>query len=298
MKRLAALLLATCAIATGCSSSPEAIVLGAIYPLSGSQARGGIAEHRGVQLAATLINERGGIEGHPVELRSIDVPSSDAAAAAVANLAAQDVKIIVGSYGSTISEPAAAEAARRGLLFWETGAVGEMAPIGQGRSVFRFAPTGGVLGSEAVDFVAGRLAPMLHRSARSLRFAVANVDDGYGRAVAAGALDAIRAKGLRLVGRFPYDLLHADYRAIVRRMAPRDRTSCSSLATWTMPLRFEGRPSGNTSRSSPASGPPPATACPSSGPRSAPRPSDCSPRTSRTPSPSTRPGFCRMAARC
>jgi branched-chain amino acid transport system substrate-binding protein len=219
MRRLAALLFVASVVATGCSSSPQPIVLGAIYPLTGSQARGGIAEHRGVLLAAELVNQQGGINGRPIELRSIDVPGSDAAAVAVDRLAQEGVRLVVGSYGSTISEPAAAEAARRGLLFWETGAVGQMAPAGQGRLVFRFAPTGAVLGSEAVDFVAERLAPMLHRSSRSLRFAVANVDDAYGRAVAAGALDAIRTKGLRLAGRFPYDLLHPDYPAIVRRMA-------------------------------------------------------------------------------
>src|SRR5687767_13720175 len=103
--------------------------------MSGSQRQGGTDEHRGVLLAAQLVNERGGVNGHPIEIRSIDVPSGDAAPYAVDYLAADGVRFVVGSYGSTISEPAAARAARRGLLFWETGAVGEMAPAEQGRLV-------------------------------------------------------------------------------------------------------------------------------------------------------------------
>jgi ABC-type branched-subunit amino acid transport system substrate-binding protein len=93
-----------------------------------------------------------------------------------------------------------------------------MSGAGAGRLVFRVSPTGGVLGRSAISFVAEELAPMLHRDAAALRFAVANVNDAYGRSVARGAVDELRRLGLHVVGTFPYDAYHLDAARLVRRM--------------------------------------------------------------------------------
>jgi branched-chain amino acid transport system substrate-binding protein len=214
------LVFALAALASACSSSPAPIRVGAVYPLTGSQGPGGVDEYRGVRLAVDLVNADGGVDGRPVQLEALDVPGADAAPDAVAALGDRGIRFVLGSYGSTVSRPAAAAAARRHMLFWETGAVGSMpVPGSGGRLFFRVAPGGSVLGKAAVSFVADQLAPLLHRRASSLRFAVANVDDVYGSAVAAGAVDEIRALGLPLAGQFPYDLSRPDPAGVVRRIA-------------------------------------------------------------------------------
>jgi branched-chain amino acid transport system substrate-binding protein len=214
------LVFALAAPASACSSSPAPIRVGAVYPLTGSQGPGGVDEYRGVRLAVDLVNADGGVDDRPVQLEALDVPGADAAPDAVAALGDRGIRFVLGSYGSTVSRPAAAAAARRHMLFWETGAVGSMpAPGSGGRLFFRVAPGGSVLGKAAVSFVADQLAPLLHRRASSLRFAVANVDDVYGSAVAAGAVDEIRALGLPLAGQFPYDLSRPDPAGVVRRIA-------------------------------------------------------------------------------
>jgi len=48
---------------------------------------------------------------------------------------------------------------------------------------------------------------------------VANVDDVYGRAVARGATDEVRALGLTLAGQFPYDPHVPNFTGVVRRIA-------------------------------------------------------------------------------
>jgi branched-chain amino acid transport system substrate-binding protein len=176
-------------------------------------------EFRGVRVAVDLINDAGGVRGRPVALRPLDVRGEDGAAPAIGRLHREGVRLVLGSYGSTISRPAAAEAARLGMLFWETGAVGDMRDVGQGRLVFRVAPTGATLGRVAVEFVASQVASMFDRPPASLRFAVANVDDVYGRAVARGAVEEIAARHLLLAGQFSYDLARPDFPALVRRMA-------------------------------------------------------------------------------
>ena len=120
-------------------------------------------------------------------LDQVDVPEADATPAAIKTLAGQGVRLVLGSYGSTISSPAAAAAAGHGSLFWETGAVGKLAGPGGGELVLRVAPTGGLPGRGAIRFVADQLAPKLGRNPSELRFAIAAADDVYGHAVAAAA---------------------------------------------------------------------------------------------------------------
>ena len=211
---LVLLLVAAC---TGEPARPP-VRVGAIYPLSGTQGMGGIDEFHGVQVAAELVNAEGGVGGRPVVLDQVDVPEADAAPGAIRALADRGVDLVLGSYGSTISSPAAVAAAGRGSLFWETGAVGKLAGPGGGDLVFRVAPTGGLLGRGAIRFVADQLAPRLHRKASSLRFAIAAVDDVYGHAVADGARAELRERGLTVAADLAYDPRHYDPAKVVARI--------------------------------------------------------------------------------
>jgi branched-chain amino acid transport system substrate-binding protein len=221
VKKLLGLILGLAMIAAACTKGgPSPIVVGAIYPLSGPQGSAGTEEFDGVLLAAQMANQAGGVDGHPIQIRSLDVPGAEAATAAVEDLHAAGVGLVIGSYGSTISAPAATATAARGMLFWETGAVGMLpATASRGDLTFRVPPTGATLGRTAIDFVTRELAPKLHRDPRSLRFAVSFVDDVYGRSVGGGALDEMRALGLRNVATFGYDAQTADMNAVARRIA-------------------------------------------------------------------------------
>jgi branched-chain amino acid transport system substrate-binding protein len=220
--RSLALLVVLLLAAAGCAGGgdpPEPLRVGAVYPLSGTQGMGGVDEYRGVVVAAELANHDGGVAGRRIAVERVDVPEADAAPGAVEALARRGIDLVLGSYGSTISSPAAAAAAGRGSLFWETGAVGKLAGPGEGDLVFRVAPTGGLLGRNAIAFVADQLAPRLDREAASLRFAVAAVDDVYGRAVADGARAELRDRGLRLTADVAYDPRRYDPAKVVRQVA-------------------------------------------------------------------------------
>jgi branched-chain amino acid transport system substrate-binding protein len=208
--------------AVACTSEREPLRIGAVYPLSGSQGPGGAEEFQGVQVATDLVNENGGVGGRPVELVPVDVPGADAAPGAIAQLDAEGIDLVLGSYGSTISAPAADAAANRGMLFWETGAVGEMTGTGAGELVFRMAPTGAVLGRNAIAFVADRYAPLIGVDPAELRYAVTLVDDAYGRSVAQGALDEIAARGYTLAAELRYDPHDVDMKALVADLASSD----------------------------------------------------------------------------
>jgi branched-chain amino acid transport system substrate-binding protein len=226
MRRLlttAALAAAVALVAAGCSISGsgggDAVTIGAIYPVSGRQGPGGVEEANGARLAVELANRRGGVNGRPVELALIDVDTGDGAAAALEQLRRRGAEVVLGTYGSTISAPAAIAANRNGMVLWETGAVGQVSEdAGAGDSFFRLAPMGAALGRAAVAFVRDQLRPMLGGT-EPLRYAVAYVDDAYGRAVGLGAAEEARDSGQQLVGTFPYSIRGLDADALVRDIA-------------------------------------------------------------------------------
>jgi branched-chain amino acid transport system substrate-binding protein len=215
-------LVAVALVATGCaaSSAGHGITIGAIYPTSGKQGPGGVDEANGARLAVELANQRGGVKGQKVSLDMLDVEAGAAAPAAMAQLHQRGIDLVLGSYGSTISAPAAVTAHKDGMLLWETGAVGLVSPedAGAGESFFRMAPMGAGLGRAAVSFVRNQLQPLLGAPA-TLRYAVAYVDDAYGRAVGLGAVDEIKSSGQQLAGAFPYDASTLDAPSLVRAIA-------------------------------------------------------------------------------
>ena len=66
-------------------------------------------------------------------------------------------------------------------------------------------------------FVRDQVGPKLPR--RPVRYAIAYVDDAYGRAVSSGAAAELRRGGQVVAGAFPYDPHTADFPALVTRIA-------------------------------------------------------------------------------
>jgi branched-chain amino acid transport system substrate-binding protein len=201
--------------AGACAPGERPYVVGAVYPTGGAQGPGGIEEFRGVQLAAEFANAHGGVRGRPIRIELEEAERRENAPAAVDALADGGVQVVLGSYGSTISRPAANAAIRHGIVFWETGAVGELdMALGPRSGVFRYPNAGEVLGERAIAFVRDELDLRA-----GLRYTVAYADDVYGRSVGHGALDEIRRSGQTLAADLPYNLATVDYRELVRAIA-------------------------------------------------------------------------------
>lgn len=220
-------------------------MIGAVYPLSGPQGGGGLSEERGASLAADYVNQHGGVNGHPIKLDVIDVPTAESVPSAMATLQQRHVSIVVGTHGSTMSALAAQQAKQRHMLVWETGAVGNLdmrgssqststgdsgyssgsdpawstgntgpTPVaGMGKSFFRMSPQGASLGRAGIGFVLSDLAQQLP-GRPPLRVAVAYVEDAYGESVARGVIDQIHADHVDLAGVFPYPEYGANFSEI------------------------------------------------------------------------------------
>lgn len=198
--------------------APAPLRIGALYPFSGSQAAGGREEFHGLQIAARLMNAAGGVKGRPIQFVTANAPSADAAPGAVDTLKRRGVSIVAGSYGSTISLPASAEAQRQNLIYWESGAVATMVTERGYPNVFRTVTTGNSLGRAAARYAATVIAPRLHLAPKQLRTVVVYVDDVYGASVGQAMADQALAQGFTLRAVLTYDPYHMNLRALVTRL--------------------------------------------------------------------------------
>jgi branched-chain amino acid transport system substrate-binding protein len=220
-RRVLLLLLILVVVAVACgqstpSANSNALVLGAIYPLTGPQAQGGRDELAGVQAALQLAESSGALH-RQVELRVIDAVTPDAASAAVDTLVKQDhVPAILGTYGSTLSAAASGRAEQLKTIYWETGAVAD--PItAQRRYVFRTVTTGSSLGREAVTFTHDVLIPQ--SGLKSPRAVVVQVDDVYGHSVGGGEVDLAKQLGIDVVDVITYNPNAFDADTLAARVA-------------------------------------------------------------------------------
>jgi branched-chain amino acid transport system substrate-binding protein len=218
IRRLAAgalllVLAAACGQSQGAPTS-QAIVLGAIYPLSGPQAPGGKEELAGVKAALQVAEAQGAPR---IRLQVIDATTPQAAGAAVDTLVRDyHVPAILGTYGSTLSAVAAARAEQLKTVYWETGAVAD--PItAQRHYVFRTVATGSALGRMAVNFTHDVLMPAARLKAP--RAVIVRVDDIYGRSVGGGEQQLAQSLGIDVVDVIEYNANAYDPDVIALRLA-------------------------------------------------------------------------------
>lgn len=231
MKRLFALLLVVTLILTtlvGCSSpstqgssapasgsakNTEPLKVGAIYPLSGSNALLGNQTLTAVKIAVDMINKNGGVQGRQVELISADAPDPTTATTEAGRLIDQQgVKIIFGSLASGNALAISAVTEKSGAILMESGGITDELTNKGFKNVYRIIDKGGFRGAQGARYVKDVIAGKLGMKPEELKIAVVNEDSSYGVSVATGAIDEFKASGMNVV-------LHESYNAKVTDMS-------------------------------------------------------------------------------
>jgi branched-chain amino acid transport system substrate-binding protein len=201
----------------GCSPAgqPQDVKVGALFPLSNSQAPLASEEYAGVQIAASLANADGGVGGKRIELVARDLTVREDAESRVQALKALGANVVVGTYSSSLSVPASQAADGLGIVYWEAGAVADQV-TGRGLTlVFRVGATGRNLGSMSSRFTAEVIAPSLHRRASQLRMAIVQEGDEYGTSVGGGAAMGAAQLGIPVVAAVTYDAYAPDWSRVI-----------------------------------------------------------------------------------
>src|SRR5512145_3414523 len=150
-------------VAPGASAQPlqGEYKIGVLKPLTGNLAFEGKRHLEGYEIMRDLINERfGGVMGKKLTLVSGDAVDPTAAASEATRLITREgVKILTGTYSSTLCGAASEAAARHGVIYWETSCVDPRFTRRGLQNVFRTEIDGIGFGWYNIEFTAKYLAP-------------------------------------------------------------------------------------------------------------------------------------------
>src|SRR5215471_7286842 len=95
--------------------------IGVLEPITGPLALEGKRHVLGLEIVRDLINQRGGVMGKKLVLSIADATDPTAAASEANRLITREgVKIITGTYSSTLCGAASEAASRQNVIYWES----------------------------------------------------------------------------------------------------------------------------------------------------------------------------------
>ncbi|GAA0182921.1 ABC transporter substrate-binding protein [Clostridium sediminicola] len=184
---------------TSGNSNDDVIKIGHIQPRSGPLGTLGEQGVIGVQIAADMVNKRGGINGKNVEIVVADVPDTAAAQNEVNRLInKENINIITGVYGSAFAEVASGICSRNDALYWETISVSDRITEAGLPGVFRATFNGATLG-EAAAVYAAEVANKLNIPFEDFKVAILSENSDFGQSTAKGALEFCEENGIQVV---------------------------------------------------------------------------------------------------
>lgn len=162
--------------------------IGVLEPLTGPLAFEGKRHLDGYEIMRDLINERGGVMGKRLVFAVGDAVDPTAAASEANRLITRDgVKIVTGTYSSTLCGAASEAAARQNVIYWETSCVDPRYAQRGLKNVFRTEIDGTGFGWYNIEFAAKHLAPRFALKPNQLKVVFLSEDSSYGQGVTESA---------------------------------------------------------------------------------------------------------------
>ena len=177
--------------------------IGVLEPLTGNLAVQGKLHVEGYEIMRDLINTRfGGVMGKKLVFAVGDAVDRTAAASEATRLAAREgVKIITGTFSSTLCGAASEAAARQNVIYWETSCVDPRMTRRNLKNVFRTEIDGTGFGWYNIEFIAKHLAHRLGKKTSELKIAYLSEDSSYGQSVTESARQRAKQEfGMQEVG--------------------------------------------------------------------------------------------------
>lgn len=188
-------ILALAALSSGTQAQSPAgeYKIGVVEPLTGPLAGEGKRHLEGYEIVRDMINERGGVMGRKLVFAVADAPDPTAAASETNRLITREgVKIITGTFSSTLCGAASESAARQNVIYWETSCVDPRFSKRGLKTAFRTEIDATGFGWYNVEFIAKHLAPRFNVRPNQLKIAYLSEDSSYGQGVTESA--RLRAK--------------------------------------------------------------------------------------------------------
>jgi branched-chain amino acid transport system substrate-binding protein len=206
-------------LATGPSRAADPIRIGVLLPMTGPFAKNGIENWEAMQIARDMINERGGVNGRPIEYVNGDATSPAAAISETERLITKEgVKITTGSFASPLAIAVSQAAERHGVFHWETTGAAEIITRRGFKHTFQVGAPARKYGQVAVDFIVGDLTKRLNKPLDKLRIALLWENRAFGKSVGDGIRAYAKSKKIELVYDEGYDQFSTDMTPIVQKL--------------------------------------------------------------------------------
>jgi branched-chain amino acid transport system substrate-binding protein len=207
--------LALCFSLAGCGGAkraPAHIRIGVITSLTGPEAKFGLAQKYGYQMALEEINSEGGVLGQPLELIYQDDTSRPEVAMAAVEELAEDPTIvaIIGAYSSSSTFPASAVANRYQIPMIVPSAITDDITSQGYEWIFRICAPASSYARALLDFLAGE--------AHATSLALVYENTQFGSSVARAALERARLSRIRIVAFEAYDQGGTDFTPLLTRV--------------------------------------------------------------------------------
>jgi len=195
------------------------VKIGALFPFSGPMALLGEETFRGAEVARELVNEKGGVAGQKVVYVKADAPDATAAVSEAERLiTVEQVKVILGSYSSSLSYAASEVAERNRVIYWEQGAIADPITERGFRYLFRTLPRASQFGILAAEYAANVVAPRLKLDPKKMTVGIIFEDTLYGTTVGSYAQRRAKELGLKVVAAETYSQKSVDLSPIVLKL--------------------------------------------------------------------------------
>jgi branched-chain amino acid transport system substrate-binding protein len=199
--------------------------IGVLEPLTGNLAVQGKLHLEGYEIMRDLINSRfGGVMGKKLAFAVGDAVDPTAAASEATRLATREgVKIITGTFSSTLCGAASEAAARQNVIYWETSCVDPRFTRRNLKSVYRTEIDGTGFGWYNIEFIAKHLAHRLGKKPSELKIAYLSEDSSYGQSVTESARQRAKGEfGMQEVGLEYYTFTTNDLTPIILKLKTAD----------------------------------------------------------------------------
>jgi len=205
-----------------CISSPviavETIRIGALFPFTGPLALLGHESFNGATIAADMVNEKGGIWGKKIEwVKGDAVDPKKGMTECERLISVEGLKLIFGTYSSSLSYAASVVAERNKVIYWEEGAIADPITERGFKYLFRTLPRASQFGIMAADFAKEVVATKLGIDPKKMKVAIMFEDTLYGTTVGSSAAKRAMELGMKVVVTDSYSHKAVDLSPIVMR---------------------------------------------------------------------------------
>ena len=200
----------------------EPLRVGVMTDLSGPFAGAGSQPlFWGAEVAIELFNERGGVDGRPIQAVTADSQSrTDTAINEAERLLGQErVEVVTGIYSSAHAVPLAQRFEQARKIMWITSAI-SVAVLKDRNLRYVFRPTvhSDQYGEASVSFVHEHAQARLNMAPERVRLAAIYEDGPYGTGVAAAIEAQARSKNMQLVMKEAYSASAPDLSTLVTKL--------------------------------------------------------------------------------